>query len=71
MIALAKIIGRTSSAVALKLCNFTRLDPLHQKRGVNGMQHGGKLGEAIWDEFNQNWDELAYQSEIALAELRR
>jgi len=35
------------------------------------MQHGGKLGEAIWDEFNQNWDELAYQSEIALAELRR
>jgi len=70
VIALAEILGRTPSAVALKLCNFARLDPLHQKRGVKGMQHGAKLEETIWDEFNQNWDELAYQSEIALAELR-
>lgn len=35
------------------------------------IQHGGKLEEMIWDEFNRNWDELACQSEIALAELRR
>lgn len=67
---LAKILGRTSSAVALKLCNFARLDPLHQKRGIKGMQHGSKLEEKIWNEFNQNWDELAYQSEIALADLK-
>jgi len=70
VIELAKILRRTPSAVALKLCNFARLDPLHQKRGVKGMQHGGKLEEKIWDEFNQNWDELAYQSEIVLADLR-
>lgn len=70
VIELAKILRRTPSAVALKLCNFARLDPLHQKRGVKGMQHGGKLEEKIWDEFNQNWDELAYQSEIVLAYLR-
>lgn len=70
VIELAKILRRTPSAVALKLCNFARLDPLHQKRGVKGMQHGGKLEEKIWGEFNQNWDELAYQSEIVLADLR-
>jgi putative restriction endonuclease len=70
VIELAKILGRTPSAVALKLCNFARLDPLHQQRGVKGMQHGSKLEEKIWYEFNQNWEELAYQSEIALAQLK-
>lgn len=70
IIELAKILGRTSSAVALKLCNFARLDPLHQKRGIKGMQHGSKLEEKIWNEFNQNWDELVYQSEIVLAKLK-
>lgn len=70
VIDLAKILGRTSSAVALKLCNFARLDPLHQKRGIKGMQHGSKLEEKIWNEFNQNWDELAYKSEIVLAKLK-
>jgi putative restriction endonuclease len=70
VIELAKILGRTPSAIALKLCNFARLDPLHQKRGIKGMQHGSKLEEQIWNEFNQNWEELAYQSEIALAELK-
>ena len=70
VIELAKVLRRTPSAVALKLCNFARLDPLHQKRGIKGMQHGSKLDEKIWNEFNQNWEELAYQSEIALAQLK-
>ncbi len=34
------------------------------------MQHGSKLEEIIWNEFNQNWEELAYQSEVILAELK-
>lgn len=70
VIELAKILGRTPSAVALKLCNIARLDPVHQKRGIKGMRHGSKLEEKIWIEFNQNWEELAYQSEVALTALR-
>lgn len=70
VIELAKILGRTPSSVSLKLCNFARLDPVHQKRGIKGMQHGSKLEEKLWNEFNQNWDELAYHSEIAIANLR-
>jgi len=70
VIELAKILGRTPSSVSLKLCNFARLDPIHQKRGIKGMQHGSKLEEKIWNEFNQNWEELAYQSELILAELK-
>jgi len=68
VIELSKILRRTPSAVALKLCNFARLDPIHKKRGIKGMQHGSKLEEEVWNEFNQNWDELSYQSEIILAE---
>lgn len=67
---LAKIIGRTPSAVALKLGNFARLDPFHQKRGVKGLQHGSHLEEEVWEEFNQNWGELAFQSENLLANFR-
>jgi putative restriction endonuclease len=70
VIEISEILGRSPSAVAMKLCNFARLDPAHQKRGIRGMTHGGKLEEKVWNEFNQNWEELAYQSEIAVAELK-
>jgi putative restriction endonuclease len=68
VIELATILGRSPSAVSLKLSNFARLDPIHQKRGVSGMQHGSQLEKVIWDKFNDNWEELAYQSELLLAE---
>ncbi len=67
IIDLSKILGRTPSAVSLKLSNFARLDPIHQKRGISGMSHGSKLEQVIWDKFNDNWEELAYESELLLA----
>jgi putative restriction endonuclease len=67
VIELAKILGRTPSAVALKLSNFARLDPIHKKRGISGMSHGSKLEQVVWDKFNNNWEELAYESELLLA----
>jgi len=70
VIELAHLLRRTPSAVALKLCNFARLDPIHQRRGIKGMRHGSKLEEKIWNEFSQNWEELAYRSETILADLR-
>ena len=70
IIELSKILHRTPSSVSLKLCNFARFDPALRKRGLKGMMHGSKLDEVVWNEFNNNWDELAYQSEVALAELK-
>lgn len=67
---LAPIIGRSASAVALKLANFARLDPALQERNISGMSHGSKEEAAIWNEFNGNWEELAYQSEQILAQFR-
>jgi putative restriction endonuclease len=67
VIELSKLINRTPSAVAFKLVNFARLDPELQKRGVKGMQHGSHGEELIWKEFNNNWEKLAYDSELLLA----
>ncbi len=70
IINLARIIGRTPSAVALKLVNFARLDPELQKRKISGMSHGSKSEEDIWNEFNGNWEELAFESELLLAKFK-
>lgn len=63
IIALAKAVGRTSSAVSWKLANFARLDPSLQKRNIKGASHGSKGEEEIWEEFNGNWAKLAFESE--------
>lgn len=68
---LALIIGRSASAVALKLANFARLDPALQERNISGMSHGSNKEYEIWNEFNSNWEELAYQSELILAKFKR
>jgi len=67
IIALARLLRRTPSAVALKLVNYARLDPDLQKRNISGMKHGSKRDEEIWNEFYGNSEALAYESEVLLA----
>lgn len=68
VIELANLVGRTPSAAAFKLVNFARLDPVLQARGVKGMRKGSKAEEPIWNEFYNNWNELAYTAEKIIAE---
>ncbi len=68
IITLAKILGRTPSAVSWKLANLASLDPSLKKRNIAGASHGGKLDAEIWDEFNNNWDKLSFESERLLAD---
>ncbi len=37
---LAKLIGRTNNAVALRLVNYASCDPILQSRGIKGMKNG-------------------------------
>lgn len=67
IIRLANLIGRTPSAVSWKLANFARLDPALQKRGIAGAKHGSKGEKEIWDEFNQDWEKLSFESEKLFA----
>lgn len=68
IIAMADLIGRTPSSVALKLGNFASFDPTLKARGIKGASNASKLDKAIWDEFYNNWDEALLQSEEMLAQ---
>lgn len=59
VIATANRVGRTSSAVALKLANFASLDPDHQSRGVRGMQNASALDRKVWDRYYGRWEDLS------------
>jgi len=64
---LALIIGRTANSVALKLVNFSSLDPSLQSRGIKGMGNASKLDKEIWNEFYNDWDVALIESEKLLA----
>lgn len=67
IIKLAELLGRTPSSIAMRLVNFASIDPYHQERGVSGLPGGVKQCQPIWDEFNNNWEELIFESEKILA----
>src|SRR5512133_1156675 len=68
IIALANILGRTPSAVSWKLANIASLDPSLKKRNIAGASHGSKMDAEVWNEFNGNWERLAFESEKLLAQ---
>jgi putative restriction endonuclease len=63
----ANIIGRSPSALNMKVGNFGRLDPELKKQGIVGLAHGSKLEEDVWDQFHGNWEKLAFESEKLIA----
>ncbi len=63
VIQLAALIGRTPSAVALKLVNFASLDPALAARGIKGMGNTSALDREIWAQFHADWEGLANESE--------
>ena len=66
----AKLIGRSPSALNMKIGNLGRLDPELKKQGISGLTNGSKLEKEVWNEFHGNWDKLAFESEKILAELQ-
>ncbi|MDP2920633.1 MAG: HNH endonuclease [Dehalococcoidia bacterium] len=70
VVELATLIGRTPSAVSWKLANFARLDPVLKQRNIVGATHGGRAEVRIWEEFHNNWEELSFESEQLLANLK-
>ena len=66
----ANIVGRSPSALNMKIGNFGRLDPELKKQGISGLVNGSKLEEEIWNEFNGNWGKLAFQSEELIAKFQ-
>ena len=61
IVELAQLIGRTPSAVAMKLVNFASLDPAITSTGRAGLGNAGSLDREIWEEFQANWEGLAVE----------
>lgn len=71
IIRIAKIIGRNANSVKMKIGNFGSFDPELKKRGIVGLGNTSKLDENIWNEFNNNWGKLAYESELLIAKFSK
>jgi DNA (cytosine-5)-methyltransferase 1 len=61
IIELATLIGRTPSAVAMKLVNFASLDPAITSTGRSGLGNASSLDREVWDEFHADWERLAVE----------
>ena len=60
---LAAAIDRSSSSVAMKLCNFASLDPKITESGRKGLDGASKLDRATYAEFGQDWSGLVARAE--------
>lgn len=66
----AQLIGRSPASVAMKLGNFGSFDPALRTKGIKGLSRVSRADRAIWDEFNQSWEKLSIESELATERLQ-
>lgn len=64
---LAAMIGRTNSAVALRLVNYAACDPYILATGRHGMASGSKVCQPYWDEFSGNREALFLEAQNIIA----
>ena len=65
IVGLARKLDRTPSSVAMKLCNFASLDPIHRARDIAGLRNASAADRTIFEEFEVDWETLAAESEAA------
>lgn len=66
----AKLLNRTPAALNFKIGNLGSFDPVLRAKGIVGLGHTSKMDELVWNEFFDNPERLAYESEKIIADLR-
>lgn len=69
IIALAKVIDRTSDAVAMKMLNIASLDPAITGTGRSGLGNASALDRVVWEEFHSDWERLAVECQLQRQQL--
>lgn len=69
IIEVAEKIGRTPSALAMKLSNLASLDPVIRESGRRGLEGASSADRAIWRELEESPDQIMPAAEEALANL--
>ena len=62
----AAAIGRTSSALSMKMGNIASLDPAITSTGRKGLRAASANDRAMWDEMTSDWEIFAVECEQAL-----
>ncbi len=66
VVRLAESIGRTPSALAMKLTNIASLDPAITSTGRTGLTGASAADRAMWEEMLQDWERFAVESQRAM-----
>lgn len=63
VIRLAQALNRSPSSIAMKLSNYSALDPKEAARGVRGLANFSQADKTTWEEFERNWLVASARSE--------
>lgn len=64
MIRVAKSLGRTAGALAMKCCNLASFDPALQERGIKGLRKVAKVDREVWESFRDDPEQTGFKSEF-------
>jgi predicted restriction endonuclease len=70
IVRVAEKLERTPSALAMKMLNFASLDPMIIDSGRHGLGNASSTDRAVWQEFHQDWEQLALESQRFLKDIR-
>jgi putative restriction endonuclease len=65
----ADLIGRTPSALAMKLTNIASLDPAVTSTGRKGLEGASATDKAMWEEMQADWGRFAIEAQQATSDL--
>jgi len=65
----AELIGRTPSALAMKLTNIASLDPAITSTGRKGLEGASAADKAMWEEMQAGWERFAVEAQQTLSAL--
>lgn len=63
----AAYIGRSPSALAMKLTNIASLDPVITSTGRKGLKGASAADQNMWKEMQDNWENFVLASEKSIA----
>lgn len=59
VVRVASLLGRTSSALAMKIVNIARCDPTLRAKGISGLKNGAQMEADVWNEYDGKCEKLA------------
>lgn len=62
----AALIGRTPSALAMKLTNIASLDPAITSTGRKGLDGASLADRAMWEEMQEDWERFAMATQQSI-----